>query len=140
MDWVVFLPVLRSILCSYCYYFPISKHSLLVMTLTALIKLSDRFGDAYFERINNMLKPYQTSCVLQAQQRSCEYAELLQDDYSMIREQLLDRMPPLDIDNAKARRKEDEEGDDDDYDDDFDDDDGDDDGNANLHTHTQAGP
>ena len=92
------------------------------MTLTALVKLSDRFGEAYFDRINEMLKPYETSCVLQAQQRACEYAELLKNDYSMIREQLLDRMPPLDIDNAKARRADEEEGegeyDEDEYDED----------------------
>ena len=80
------------------------------MTLTALIKISDRFGEAYFDRINSLLAPYETSCVLQAQQRACEYTELMKNDYAMIREQILDRMPPLDIDNAKARRAEDESG------------------------------
>ena len=80
------------------------------MTLTALIKISDRFGEAYFDRINALLAPYETSCILQAQQRACEYTELMKDDYAMIREQLLDRMPPLDIDNAKARRADEESG------------------------------
>lgn len=87
------------------------------MTLTALIKLSDRFGDAYFPRIAAMLAPYKTSCQLQAQQRACEYTELLKDSYGGIREQLLDRMPPLDIDNAKARRADEEASDSEDDDD-----------------------
>ena len=80
------------------------------MTLTALMKLSDRFEDHYNQRIEEMLAPFETSCSLQGQQRACEYTELLKSDYDMIRENLLDRMPPLDIDNAKARRAE-EEGD-----------------------------
>lgn len=81
------------------------------MTLTALVKLSDRFGEAFFPRIAAMLAPYKTSCQLQAQQRACEYSELLREPYAGIREQLLDRMPPLDIDNAKARRADDTAGD-----------------------------
>ena len=81
------------------------------MTLTALVKLSDRFGEAFFPRIAAMLAPYKTSCQLQAQQRACEYSELLREPYAGIREQLLDRMPPLDIDNAKARRADDAAGD-----------------------------
>lgn len=81
------------------------------MTLTALVKLSDRFGEAFFPRIAAMLAPYKTSCQLQAQQRACEYSELLREPYAGIREQLLDRMPPLDIDNAKARRADDATGD-----------------------------
>ena len=72
-----------------------------------------------------MLAPFKTSCMLQGQQRACEYSELLHSDYDMIRESLLDRMPPLDIDNAKARRAEEEQGDEDedlkDYDDEQDD-------------------
>ena len=86
------------------------------MTLTALMKLSDRFEDHYNQRIEEMLAPFETSCSLQGQQRACEYTELLKSDYDMIRENLLDRMPPLDIDNAKASRAEEEgeesEGDD----------------------------
>ena len=79
------------------------------MVLTALIKLSDRFGETSFARINALLEPYETSCLLQAQQRACEYCELMKDDYSAIRETILDRMPPLDIDNAKAKRAVEEE-------------------------------
>ena len=81
------------------------------MTLTALVKLSDRFESHYNDRIEELLAPFKTSCLLQGQQRACEYSELLHSDYDMIRENLLDRMPPLDIDNAKARRAEDEQGD-----------------------------
>ena len=33
----------------------------------------------------------------------------MKDDYSAIRETILDRMPPLDIDNAKAKRAVEEE-------------------------------
>ena len=95
------------------------------MTLTALVKLSDRFEGRYNDRIDQMLAPFKTSCMLQGQQRACEYSELLHSDYDMIRESLLDRMPPLDIDNAKARRAEEEQGDEDedlkDYDDEQDD-------------------
>ena len=80
------------------------------MTLTALVKLSDRFEGRFNDRIEKMLAPFKTSCMLQGQQRACEYTELLNSDYDMIRESLLDRMPPLDIDNAKARRAEEEEG------------------------------
>lgn len=83
------------------------------MTLTALVKLSDRFEGRFNSRIEEILAPYKTSCLLQGQQRACEYSELLKTDYDMIREDLLDRMPPLDIDNAKARRAEEEEGEDD---------------------------
>lgn len=87
------------------------------MTLTALVKLSDRFEGSYNGRIEELLEPFKTSCLLQGQQRACEYSELLNTDYDMIRESLLDRMPPLDIDNAKARRAEEEEGAEEDYED-----------------------
>ena len=94
------------------------------MTLTALVKLSDRFESRYNDRIEELLAPFQTSCLLQGQQRACEYSELLHSDYDMIRENLLDRMPPLDIDNAKARRAEEEQGEE--YDDMDDDEEGED--------------
>ena len=84
------------------------------MVLTALIKLSDRFGESSFARINALLEPYETSCLLQAQQRACEYCELMKEDYAAIRETILDRMPPLDIDNAKAKRAVEESGEEDD--------------------------
>ena len=91
------------------------------MTLTALVKLSDRFEGRYNDRIDQMLAPFKNSCMLQGQQRACEYSELLHSDYDMIRESLLDRMPPLDIDNAKARRAEEEQGDEDEDLEDYDD-------------------
>lgn len=91
------------------------------MTLTALVKLSDRFEGEYNTRIAELMAPYKTSCLLQGQQRACEYTELLSSDYDMIRENILDRMPPLDIDNAKARRAEEEEGSEDEGSEDYDD-------------------
>lgn len=91
------------------------------MTLTALVKLSDRFEGEYNTRISELMAPYKTSCLLQGQQRACEYTELLNSDYDMIRENLLDRMPPLDIDNAKARRAEEEEGNEEDDSEEYDD-------------------
>ena len=78
------------------------------MVLTALVKLADRFSEESLARINALLAPFETSIVLQAQERACEYAELLKEDCVAVRETVLDRMPPLDIDNAKARRAEEE--------------------------------
>ena len=56
--------------------------------------------------------------------RVLSYVRRAVDDYDMIRENLLDRMPPLDIDNAKARRAEEEQGEE--YDDMDDDEEGED--------------
>lgn len=78
------------------------------MVLTALAKLADRFSEEALPRITALLKPFETSCVLQAQERACEYAALLSEEGAAVRETVLDRMPPLDIDNAKARRAEEE--------------------------------
>lgn len=80
------------------------------MVLTALVKLADRFSDASLPRINALMEPFETSCVLQAQERACEYTVLLSAAGGAVRETVLDRMPPLDIDNAKARRAEEESG------------------------------
>lgn len=79
------------------------------MVLTALAKLADRFSEEALPRITALLKPFETSCVLQAQERACEYAALLSEAGAAVRETVLDRMPPLDIDNAKARRAEEAE-------------------------------
>lgn len=76
------------------------------MVLTALVKLADRFSEASLPRINALMEPFETSCVLQAQERACEYTVLLSAADGAVRETVLDRMPPLDIDNAKARRAE----------------------------------
>ncbi|OAO12119.1 adaptor protein complex 1, subunit gamma 1 [Blastocystis sp. ATCC 50177/Nand II] len=78
------------------------------MVLTALAKLADRFSEEALPRITALLKPFETSCVLQAQERACEYAALLSEEGAAVRQTVLDRMPPLDIDNAKARRAEEE--------------------------------
>ena len=78
------------------------------MVLTALAKLADRFSEEALPRITALLKPFETSCVLQAQERACEYAALLSEEGAAVRETVLDRMPPLDIDNAKAHRAEEE--------------------------------
>lgn len=75
------------------------------MALTALAKLSDRL-DGCDARIAALLRPYESSCALQAQQRACEYQEMLGDAFLPLRETVLERMPPLSIDNAKARRAE----------------------------------
>ena len=75
------------------------------MALTALAKLSDRL-DGCDARISALLRPYESSCALQAQQRACEYQEMLGDAFLPLRETVLERMPPLSIDNAKARRAE----------------------------------
>ena len=86
------------------------------MVLTALAKLADRFSEEALPRITALLKPFETSCVLQAQERACEYAALLSEEGAAVRETVLDRMPPLDIDNAKARRAEEESEDSEDSD------------------------
>lgn len=75
------------------------------MALTALAKLSDRL-EGCDARIAALLRPYETSTGLQAQQRACEYQEMLGDAFAALRETVLERMPPLSIDNAKARRAE----------------------------------
>lgn len=81
----------------------------IAMTLTALLKCADRL-DGCEGRVEELIKPYETACGLQIQQRSCEYDELLKDEFAGLREGVLERMPPLNIDYAKARRAEAEEG------------------------------
>lgn len=98
------------------------------MALTALVKLSDRFGHGYFDSIRAILEPFRTSSVIELQQRACEFSALLEGDYDGIRSNLLERMPPLDIDNAKAMRANAQEAAEDDsdgdgYDNEYDDDD-----------------
>lgn len=75
------------------------------MALTALAKLSDRLEDCD-ARIGALLRPYESSTGLQAQQRACEYQEMLGEAFDALRETVLERMPPLSIDNAKAKRAE----------------------------------
>lgn len=81
------------------------------MVLTALVKLADRFGAAWFPQLRALLAPSRTALCLQAQQRACEYTELLAPPADAVRETLLDRMPPLDLDTAKARRAEEDDAD-----------------------------
>ena len=81
----------------------------IAMTLTALLKCADRL-DGCEGRVEELIRPYETACGLQIQQRSCEYDELLKDEFAGLREGVLERMPPLNIDYAKARRAEAEEG------------------------------
>eukprot|EP00026_Physarum_polycephalum_P002308 Phypoly_transcript_02314.p1 GENE.Phypoly_transcript_02314~~Phypoly_transcript_02314.p1 ORF type:complete len:848 (+),score=158.44 Phypoly_transcript_02314:117-2660(+) len=59
--------------------------------LTALMKLTSRFNPQHVNRIKDAISLYKTSIVVELQQRSCEYTELL--NWSAIRPQVLDRMP-----------------------------------------------
>jgi AP-1 complex subunit gamma-1 len=73
--------------------------------LTALMKLTSRFNPQHIARIKETIAHYKTSIVVELQQRSCEYTELL--NWSSIRPQVLDRMPayekvPVSSDNSDA--------------------------------------
>jgi len=59
--------------------------------LTSLMKLTSRFSPQHVNRIKDAIALYKTSIVVELQQRSCEYSELL--NWAAIRPQVLDRMP-----------------------------------------------
>ena len=81
----------------------------LSVLLTTLLKLSDRFGDEAVEDIKEFLGRWRDSSDAELKQRANEYFILLGEDVEAVLNPLLDRMPPLDIDNAKAKRAVEEE-------------------------------
>ena len=71
--------------------------------VTALVKLSARFSDT--TRVQQLLAVYQRSVSLELQQRACEFGVLA--DMVQVRASVLERMPPVDLDQvrkAKERR------------------------------------
>jgi len=68
--------------------------------LTALAKLATRLTEGQAETAE-LVATFQTSMNLELQQRSCEYAALLEDQWSGVRPETLARMPALDL-NAAA--------------------------------------
>lgn len=78
-----------------------------MMLLTALLKLTDRFGSDVVPEVKALLARWRDSTDIELQQRANEYFALLGEDEQVV-EPLLEQMPPLDIDTAKMLRKENE--------------------------------
>ena len=78
-----------------------------MMLLTALLKLTDRFGSDVVPEVKALLAQWRDSTDIELQQRANEYFALLGEDEQVV-EPLLEQMPPLDIDTAKMLRKENE--------------------------------
>lgn len=74
------------------------------IVLNSLMKLTVRFSAASSkQRILSMITPFQSSMSVELQQRSTEYAVLLNSFSDSLRKELLDRMPVLD-ESAIRRR------------------------------------
>ena len=73
------------------------------IVLNSLVKLTVRFSATSKQRILSMITPFQSSMSVELQQRSTEYAVLLNSFSDSLRKELLDRMPVLD-ESAIRRR------------------------------------
>ena len=62
-------------------------------TLTALVKLSVRLPETS-EAIKKLLEKEKASINVELQQRSCEYLQLLESNWSQVRKPLLENIPP----------------------------------------------
>ena len=71
--------------------------------LTALAKLATRLTEGKAESAE-LVSIFTTSMNLELQQRSCEYAALLQDKWSAVRPEALARMPTLDMAAIAAKK------------------------------------
>ena len=69
--------------------------------LTSLAKLATRFTEGK-EETADLVASFATSMNLELQQRSCEYAALLEDKWGSVRPEALARMPAMDMAAAKA--------------------------------------
>lgn len=103
VEWSKLLAVLTSIADDNA----VSNESRM-MLLTALLKLSDRFGSEVIPDVKALLSKWRDSTDIELQQRANEYFVLLGEDEQQVLEPLLEQMPPLDIDTAKMLRKENE--------------------------------
>lgn len=73
------------------------------IVLNSLVKLTVRFSASSKQRILSLITPFQSSMSVELQQRSTEYAVLLNSFSDSLRKELLDRMPVLD-ESAIRRR------------------------------------
>ena len=103
VEWSELLAVLTSIADDNT----VSNESRM-MLLTALLKLSDRFGSEVIPDVKALLSKWRDSTDIELQQRANEYFVLLGEDEQQVLEPVLEQMPPLDIDTAKMLRKENE--------------------------------
>ena len=102
VEWATLLAALTSIAEDEA----VSNESRM-MLLTALLKLTDRFGSDVVPEVKALLARWRDSTDIELQQRANEYFALLGEDEQVV-EPLLEQMPPLDIDTAKMLRKENE--------------------------------
>lgn len=102
VEWATLLAALTSIAEDEA----VSNESRM-MLLTALLKLTDRFGSDVVPEVKALLAQWRDSTDIELQQRANEYFALLGEDEQVV-EPLLEQMPPLDIDTAKMLRKENE--------------------------------
>ena len=102
VEWATLLAALTSIAEDEA----VSNESRM-MLLTALLKLTDRFGSDVVPEVKALLARWCDSTDIELQQRANEYFALLGEDEQVV-EPLLEQMPPLDIDTAKMLRKENE--------------------------------
>ena len=102
VEWATLLAALTSIAEDEA----VSNESRM-MLLTALLKLTDRFGSDVVPEVKALLALWRDSTDIELQQRANEYYALLGEDEQVV-EPLLEQMPPLDIDTAKMLRKENE--------------------------------
>lgn len=102
VEWATLLAALTSIAEDEA----VSNESRM-MLLTALLKLTDRFGSDVVPEVKALLAQWRDSTDIELQQRANEYYALLGEDEQVV-EPLLEQMPPLDIDTAKMLRKENE--------------------------------
>lgn len=72
--------------------------------LNAMVKLTTRFSSpAEVAKLNTMISSFNTSMVLELQQRSTEYSTLGQPQWSALRADVLANMPPIDASKVRSR-------------------------------------
>ncbi|KAG3185624.1 AP-1 complex subunit gamma-2 [Phytophthora cactorum] len=73
-------------------------------SLNAMVKLTTRFSSpSEIEKLNSMISSFNTSMVLELQQRATEYTTLGQPQWSSLRNDVLANMPAIDASKVRSR-------------------------------------